>query len=51
VHRKLSGILGHLSHFVEKFDYHNTGLPITPQEARSWQEALEFFAGRKLQRN
>jgi len=51
VHRKLSGILGHLSHFVEKFDYHNTGLPITPQEARSWQEALEFFAGRKLQRD
>ncbi|WP_438316159.1 DUF6062 family protein [Candidatus Caldatribacterium sp. SIUC1] len=51
VRQKLSGILGRLSCLIEKFDYHNTSLPITPQEARSWQEALEFFAGCKLQRD
>lgn len=34
-----------LSSFIEKFDYHKSRLPVEPEEARSWQEAMEFFAG------
>lgn len=45
----LKNIHAALSKLVEKFDYHNISLPITPEEARSWQEAMEFFAGNTFQ--
>lgn len=43
--RTLERIVETLSAFITKFDYHQGELPVTPQEARSWQEAMEFFAG------
>lgn len=43
--KALERIARNLSSFIEKFDYHKSGLPIEPQEARSWQEAMEFFTG------
>lgn len=43
--KTLRRIADHLLAFITKFDYHKSGLPVEPQEARSWQEAMEFFAG------
>lgn len=41
----LERVARNLTAFIAKFDYHESGLPVEPQEARSWQEAMEFFAG------
>ncbi|MBC7217447.1 MAG: hypothetical protein H5U36_04660 [Candidatus Caldatribacterium sp.] len=46
----LQGILDTLSSFIEKFDYQKSGLPPKPEEARSWQEAMEFFVGDLVER-
>lgn len=45
VDERLQGILKSLEGLIEKFDYRKSGLPISPREAHSWQNVMEFFAG------
>ncbi|MEN3185708.1 MAG: DUF6062 family protein [Atribacterota bacterium] len=39
-----------LSGLIEKFDYRKSRLPVQEKEALSWQETLEFFAGKSLKK-
>ncbi len=48
--QSLEAIQGHLSGLIEKFDYRKTHLPLRREEELSWQEALEFFAGKTLKK-
>ena len=44
--RKLDVTLGHLREFIRKHDYRFAHERITPEEAESWRNAVEFVVGR-----
>jgi len=44
--RKLDHALGHLREFIRKHDYRFLHEKITPEEAESWKNAVEFVVGR-----
>ncbi|MCX7667351.1 MAG: hypothetical protein N2Z84_00255, partial [Atribacterota bacterium] len=46
----LNTLREYLSGLIEKFDYQKSHLPLQEKEALSWQEALEFFAGKTLKK-
>ena len=48
--KSLNTIQEDLSRFIEKFDYRKAHLPLRKEEEISWQEALEFFAGKVLKK-
>lgn len=48
--KSLHTIQQHLSALIEKFDYRKSHLPLQEKETLSWQEALEFFAGKTLKK-
>lgn len=48
--KSLHTVQQNLSALIEKFDYRKSHLPLQEKEAASWQEALEFFAGKTLKK-